>query len=163
MTLTVGTNSYCTLEEAEAYMAAGPSQAAWTAADSAAREAALQAAFRTLERLRYAGAVSQPTQPAQWPRRGAYDATGRECAPTRIPAFMLAAQCEEALALLTLAADAGAPTRAALQAQGVAEIAVGDLREQYGPRPRPAGLTSPQSYALIRPVLVRSPRRVWAE
>lgn len=162
MALTVGADSYCSMLEAERYCAGRLGAGPWTRASTDDRERALREAFTVLEGLRYQGRPAEYGQPAQWPRAGITGAGGVPYPADAMPDFLIAAQCEEALALLRVQADAGAETRAALQQQGVRETSLGDVREVYAVPARPAGLASPQAYARIQPHLLRAPSRVWS-
>lgn len=162
MTLIVGENTYATSAEADAYFTTRLDAAAWTAATEAQRNQALQEAFRALEALRYVGAPFVAAQTAQWPRTGILSPNGNLLPAGVIPPFLIAAQCEEALALLELEADPAHVLRETLRRQGVTATAVGDVREQYGNIPCTAGLFSPRAYARIRPYLLRAPARVWS-
>lgn len=86
MTVTVGSDVYIDVAEADAHHAA-LGQPDWAAADLAAREAALLKATSYLDgRYRWVGLLADLGQPLGWPRIGAYDSEGRylEGIPTRI-------------------------------------------------------------------------------
>lgn len=81
MTITVGTDTFISLNDAEAYFAARLYAEAWTAPigwngdipifrDDATKEAALRTATAMLNRQKYAGRVASFSQPLAWPRIG---------------------------------------------------------------------------------------------
>jgi hypothetical protein len=158
----VGTNTYATAAEADAYMATRLGATTWTAATADQRAQALIGAYQVLEALRWQGDPVDYTQPGQWPRTSLYDVKGEALDDETMPEFLRAAQAEEALALLQINADADAGARAALQMQGVRTIRVdrSNVEEQYGARPRKAGLYSVEAYRLIQPYLLRWPSKV---
>lgn len=77
MTVTVGTDVYADLAEADAYFAAR-NVASWADASVVARETALLKATVYLDgRYRWIGALADGSQPLAWPRSAAVDAEGR--------------------------------------------------------------------------------------
>lgn len=93
MTLTVGTDTYCTLAEADAYFANTFNNATWTAIADATAEMALKTACRKMEQLNYIGVKQVEGQSLQFPRsytNSDYDGT---------PQDVKNAQCELALYL----------------------------------------------------------------
>ncbi|GEM88178.1 DnaT-like ssDNA-binding protein [Meiothermus granaticius] len=175
MSLTVGQNSYVSLEEANTYLAARLGAEAWAAAAEAQREAALITAARAIDRLPIIGRPVMPNQPMQFPRIWPpsmfirrrrndpfydpefppdpllYSATLQ----TGIPQDVKRAQCEEALALLNL--SDGDRTRQRLQAQGVTMFRLGRLEESYGKTRRgPNALNSLEARDLLRPFVATS-------
>ncbi len=161
VTLTVGTNTYATLAEAVAYMATRLGAAAWDAATADNQAKALIGAYQALEALRWEGTPTVSTQPGQWPRSELYDVNGNEYATTTMPAWLIAAQCEEALALLELAADPDVTVRRGLQRQGVSRVKLAEgVEEDYKPAQPVAGLHSQEAYRLVRRYLLRAPARV---
>ena len=70
MALTVGTNSYVSLAEANAYFTDRIDTAAWTAADDTMKSQALVTATCILEDEPWTGYVSSRTQNLAWPRTG---------------------------------------------------------------------------------------------
>lgn len=104
MPVTVGSDVYAGLAEADAYFAAR-SVAAWPAASAAAREAALLRATAYLDgRYRWVGVLADRSQPLGWPRT-ATDGEGRPL--VGIPERLKAA-CAE-LALIALTEDLAPP------------------------------------------------------
>ncbi len=166
-----GSNSYVTLEAAEAYFAGRLHADAWTGASAADKEAALLTACRHIEacRLRvhrrpygYPGeppdVMGQPYDPLapvnadqalSFPRKKDLDSAGNVVIPRRVQE----AQCEEALALLARGADQA--RRRALQAAGVTSFSVDGLSESYGSPGAPRPLDSAEAQALLAPFLER--------
>src|SRR5690606_14902 len=92
-------NSYVTLAEADAYVAAlaGPSARAWEQLDDDAKKRALLTATRRLDQEEYAGRKASSTQALKWPRVGVKDEDGRPYPSDVIPEPIKAAQIEIAL------------------------------------------------------------------
>lgn len=109
MALTVGTDSYCTLAEAETYMGTLTFKSAWTGTD-AAKEAVLKQAARLLDTLRWKGVRTSSTQAMQWPREGVLDRDGYYVENDAYPTQIKNAQAELALRLISedRTADSGA-------------------------------------------------------
>lgn len=98
MPITVGTDSYASLAEADDYHVRR-ANADWAAATTAAKEAALLRATAYLDgRYRWIGQIASLTQSLAWPRFGAIDGEGRALAG--IPAPVREACCELARAAL---------------------------------------------------------------
>lgn len=83
MALTVGTDSYISLADAETYAAAhfiGSDATAWDAASDTDKEAALRQATQYVDakfRDRFLGYIQSTTQALEWPRTAAFDRSGR--------------------------------------------------------------------------------------
>lgn len=93
MPLTVGTDSYVTLVEADAYAAARPSLSTWAGLSEPVREAALKDATLYLENsYEWIGTLADVSQALSWPRLEAYDRNGRHI--TTIPQAIRSAQIE---------------------------------------------------------------------
>ena len=102
MALTVGTNSYISVVDADNYFATRLNSNAWNNADIATQEAALIQATRTLDALYdWNGSLADDDQSLGWPRIDAYDCEGRIIDSTAIPECVENATCEEALHLLS--------------------------------------------------------------
>ena len=155
MSLTVGTNTYCSLADAEAYFTLRLNSAAWQDASEPNKNAALASACRSMERLRFIGDPTVNTQALQWPRKGIRTPNNQAVVSSEYPAVLVSAQCEEALALLTLANDPSFAVRLAVQQQGVVKATNGQASEDYGERKTVAGLYSQEAYHLIAPLLRR--------
>ena len=97
MTITVGTNSYVTLDTADAHFAARLHADNWDAASDDTKEKALLMAALLLDRhIVWLGAKADPTQALEWPRVGVDWLTD-----TQVPQAVMVAQMELALLLLT--------------------------------------------------------------
>jgi len=129
MTLTVGTDTYASLAEAEAYMATLTFKDAWGSADPA-KEAALKQAARLLDTLNWKGTRATQAQSMAWPRVDVVDRDGYEV--EGIPAALKNAQAEFALRLMAedRTADAGA---LAPQAMTIGSLQISDLRRSVFP------------------------------
>lgn len=101
MTLTVGTDTYISVTDADTYFGNRLYSTAWTGADSGDKEKALRMAAKALDREAYAGTVTSQTQAMAWPRSGVLDLAGREIDGATVPTAVIDAQCELALAYLT--------------------------------------------------------------
>lgn len=71
MVLTVGTNSYVSLVEAEDYFAETLDADAWKASEDTVKEAALITATRYVDERPWIGSAISVSQSLGWPRRGA--------------------------------------------------------------------------------------------
>ena len=162
--LTIGTDSYITLEGAAAYLEGGLLPQAWTGAEAATREAALREAYRALDCVPgWQGVPYLASQAGQWPRVQVFDENGLayRCGdpadPASYPLPLQQAQCEEALERLRLAADAGYLPALADRAKGIVDRRSSEGAEvRYAASPRYAGLVSARAYALIRPLLLQA-------
>ena len=94
MTLTVGTDTYATLAEADAY-ATARSWTDWDALTDAQKEARLTDAATYLDTsYTWKGAITSTAQVMSWPRTGVVDAEGRTLASDAYPEKLKAAQIE---------------------------------------------------------------------
>lgn len=101
MALTVGTDTYATLAEAEAY-ASGRGNAAWTAATDTQKEFALKEAAVYLDTSYvWKGSITSDSQVMSWPRKEVKDKEGRSIANDAIPARLKDAQTEMAFLRLS--------------------------------------------------------------
>lgn len=169
MAATVGTNSYISVADADAYFTDSLSASAWSGATAAEKEAALVTAARRIDRLLLAGIKADSEQALEFPRcyvvqegytwrplylvqntSGRYG-SGRYICDSTPPPRVLDATCEEALALLEEAADPEAATRQRLQRQGVESVSLGSLSESYSGGGRRRGLASAEASGLMRP------------
>lgn len=95
MTLTVGTNTYATLAEADAYAATRSWAATWDALSDAVKEQRLiDAAVYLDTSYTWKGQISASTQAMSWPRYGVYDKEGRLLASDAYPDRLKNAQVE---------------------------------------------------------------------
>ena len=102
MALVVGTNSYISVADADAYFAGRLNSSKWNDADTATKETALIQATRTIDALySFAGELTDDSQTLAWPRSYVYDCEGRELDSTTIPEAVENATCEEAIHLLS--------------------------------------------------------------
>lgn len=100
MALTVGTDSFTALADADTYFDGRLYASDWTGATSTDKEKALRMATAMLNRERWAGSLASASQLLAWPRVGATDAEGRPVAFDATPEAVKAATCELAVALL---------------------------------------------------------------
>lgn len=71
MALTVGTNSYVSVSEAEAFFSTSMKASTWDSLDESSKEAALITATREIDQRAWIGTAASPTQKLGWPRKGA--------------------------------------------------------------------------------------------
>ena len=96
----MGANAYCTLEQAEAYMASLAFGEDWGKADDAKKTAALIQAARWMGTLNWVGTRATQEQALAWPRRGVVDRDGFDVAEDAIPTAVADANAEFAFRLL---------------------------------------------------------------
>lgn len=83
MAVTVGTDSYISLSDAETYVTnhvIGDDKTTWDAASDADKEAALRQATQFVDakfRDRFLGYIQSTSQALEWPRTAAFDRSGR--------------------------------------------------------------------------------------
>jgi hypothetical protein len=132
MALTVGTDSYITIEEAGLYFASYYASTdvklvAWEELEDSDKEIYLRRAFRSIETLPLKGCKYSATQTTQFPRDNSIDLA--------VPTAVKNAQAEISLSYLQIDTGVGlnADTleRQSLQAQGVTKIKIGKLEETY--------------------------------
>jgi hypothetical protein len=100
VTITVDVDTYVTVAEADAYVAARPSLSAWTDLATEVKEAALtEAAIYLDQSYSWKGSIAALTQALSWPRVNVEDREGRSI--TDVPAAIKKAQIE----LATMAAS----------------------------------------------------------
>ena len=88
-------NCYCSLEEAETYMAANLYTTDWDNATEPSKNKSLVMATRLLdEHIDWKGTKSFDTQALRWPREGITDQDGIEVDSTTIPQFLKNATTE---------------------------------------------------------------------
>jgi len=100
MALTIGINTFTTLDEADAYFADRLYSEDWENADTEDRERALRMAARVMNRLPWHGSLTSDSQVMAWPRQGIVDRERRAVAVTTTPQDIKDAQCELALAFI---------------------------------------------------------------
>jgi hypothetical protein len=95
-------DSFISVADADTYFAARNDPAAWDAASTEAKEAALRYASAWLcTRYEWRGEISVAEQSLAWPRINVEDLEGRLLAHDELPQRILDATCEAALAHLT--------------------------------------------------------------
>lgn len=128
--MTVGTDTYISLEDAETYIAAyypaaDTTRQAWTALEEPEKEALLMQSCQTIDAQLLRGCQLETDQPLAFPRTP-FQYPGETGAPEKVK------QAQVEIALYGISEEkAGADRRAALQAQGVQSFSVGELSEAY--------------------------------
>lgn len=155
MPLTVGTDTFVSLADANAYFAARLRSENWDAADAADREKALRLATAILTRQRYVGTLASSSQILAWPRNGAVDQEGRAIGSSTIPQAIKDACCEFALRLLTddFYADSGN--------KGIRKVTVANIAIEYSDR-APEREMPDAVLDFIRPLLLSGPTEMSA-
>ncbi len=125
MAITVGTDSFLSVGDADSYMAARLYSTTWSGATTADKEKALKMATAFLNRERWQGTITSTSQLLAWPRQGAVDAEGRAIASTIIPQPVRDATAELALNLLTEDRTADDGNR------GVRAVTAGSVKVEY--------------------------------
>ena len=97
--LVVGTNTYVTEAQADAYLGDSVNGTQWTALTSTQKCQHLISAFRLLELQRWAGTKTVDTQTAQWPRTGV-TCNGEAVDPNTVPTRIENGQIELANAIV---------------------------------------------------------------
>ena len=121
--MTLGTDSYVTLVEANDYIANFHSGSAWDTLTDAQKEQRLVLACERLEALPFSGRKAGKNQTLSFPR----------FPNTTVPESIKAAQVEIALLSVSQSGlSAEAAQRVNLQRQGVTSFSIGDLSESYG-------------------------------
>ena len=130
MTLTVGADTYLTLADADVYFTRRFGSEVWTAASADDRARALLVATRTIGALLLKGRKYLTTQVLAFPRvlleGSATDGHLYVVVPVVVPREVIAAQCEEAIAVLE-----GVPVGFTASAQGVTAQSFGKASETY--------------------------------
>lgn len=151
MALVAGTNTYVDITYADAYFGGRYGAEQWRAASEQAKEQALITATRAIDMQRLRGRKADDSQSLAFPR--AIYWRGIWSAEDAVAEAVKAAQCEEALAILTQDQQ-----RAARQRDGLIAVSIGDASESYQPEAvtqmQAGGLISPQARLLIRPWLM---------
>ena len=127
MSITVGVDSYVSLEEANNYFNSRLHAEAWTGATDTDKEKALKQATRNIDTLPFRGAKASDAQALSFPRAYTVYKDGGLVLVTDqdIPQAVKNATCEEALSLLQNS------QRKQLQEEGVDSITIGNLTEHY--------------------------------
>jgi len=172
--LTVGTNTYVTMDEAETYMDARLGSDIWYSSSDGDKARALRQAARSLDALPLRGEIYDLEQTMAFPRMywSAYrkrttltDQDERYSEITRyagyvgdgtVPQRVKDAQCEEALELLI---GGGEETRQTLMRQGVIRVSFSSFSETYSNAAvsrAKTGLASATAMALMQPLIAKS-------
>jgi len=142
ITITVGTNSYVSADDADTYMTNRGSPAAWTAASNDAKAAALIKATQYLDAVySWRGCILSTAQALGWPRSNVWDDEGRNV--TGIPQRVKDATCELALEALSSDLLASKDRGGAVRRQKV-----GTLEVEYEP-----GAPSGKSFPIVAGIL----------
>ena len=131
--------SYCTIEEANAYFSGRLHAESWFEADDETKENAILQATKAIDRQLLRGRKTNPEQELAFPRHP----------DTEIPAAVKEACCEEALAIL----EKGNSQRRRLQQEGVQSFSLGNMSETYVVGAG-KGLLSQEAKELLRPWLL---------
>ena len=144
MTLTVGTDTYISVTDADTYFGNRHYATTWTGSD---KEKALRMAARAIDRENFLGTIATITQVQAWPRAGVVDSEGRAIDPAAIPQAIKDGQCELALSYLNddPTADDGL--------KGVRRVVADTVVMEYDGR-APVRRLPDIVMALIRPYLV---------
>lgn len=149
--LTVGTQSYVTLAEAEEYIAthvlsSGEAVLHWIGLDDSDKEILLRNACEAIDALPLVGRKLYCDQLLQFPRWPWFRSSSDP-----IPQRIKAAQIELALWASDTGALAESEHRAGLQRQGVQSFSLGDLSESYaaGGANKAAPLVCPKASQLL--------------
>jgi hypothetical protein len=147
LTLTVGTNTYLSLTNANTYFESRIYSDSWTNASDNNKTLALVLACKKIDRQMLRGKKALPTQPLEFPRRlyshnplGTNDieyignlseilSENGWISETAVQQCVKDAQCEEAIAILDNGTNAN--KRAKLQQQGVKSFTVGNMSETF--------------------------------
>ena len=107
---------YISIFDADDYFSARLNSEAWNEASPGNKLAALVTATRAVDKLNYVGVKADKAQPLEFPRNG----------QTAVPAEVLVAVCEEAVALLD-----GEDIELEIDGLGVATTTYAGVRETY--------------------------------
>ena len=139
MTITVGTDTYCTLAEASTYFASTFNNAVWAAIPDATQEIALKTACRKMEQLNYIGVKQVDDQNLQFPR--SYSNSDYDGTPDEIKH----AQSEFALYLYQNQSNQIAKA----QQMGLKSISLGNESYSFSDKFDPQGLPSAEAMELV--------------
>ena len=139
MPITVGVNSYVTLDEANEYLAYQLGKETWEILNESQKECYLITAARNIDSLLLNGSKADPKQAMAFPR---FNDAEADIEPVKI------AQILEALAL----SDKEKFKRRTLQEQGIKSISLGSSSESYSEK-AVQPLLSQKALNLLRPWL----------
>jgi hypothetical protein len=148
--LTVGTDTYISLDDANTLMYRRLNTSSWQSASQKDRACALLEACERIDNLIYLGSKFSETQTLQFPRYYKIDRNGIynsfRTSTEIVPEEVKKAQCLEAMFLLT-----GIPNEIQAQRRGIRKIKVNNLEETYSDYYQNIGLYSEDAYSLIEP------------
>lgn len=170
MTTAVTDSYYTTVEDADAVLAKRLGTAAWTAASSATKIAALQQATSVIDSLDYSGVTQSSSQARQFPRKYLVDITqpyspwanlvildlyGYWAESAIVPPKILLACALEALALIEYySVTTGSANEQELVAKGVKSFTLGKLSMTLSKSPAISyGFKSIEAYNLLEDYL----------
>lgn len=129
MAITVGTNSYVTIAEADEYFQDKLYSTDWNEASESTKEKALKTAAKKIDSQRLRGRKVETSQILEFPRSIYSQFEKYLVSQTEVPQAVKDAQCEEAFALISMGENAN--KRAQLQALGVKSFSIGKLSETF--------------------------------
>lgn len=94
MPIIVGTNSYVTIAEADAYLVDSARAGAWAFLSPQQKTAALITATRVMETITWQGQKTNPAQALAWPRAGVIDRYGNAVDSSVVPTDVKNGQIE---------------------------------------------------------------------
>lgn len=95
MALTVNTDTYISLDDADTYFGARLHSSTWDSSSDSDKEAALKMACKLLEnRVSWYGSPTDSGQDLSWPRKGLVDRSGNRVDDDTTPEAVKAVQCE---------------------------------------------------------------------
>lgn len=127
-------NSYITVEEADAYFGDSFGKGLWAQAAASDQEALVITSSRTLDQyISWFGDKTNQAQSMEWPRTGVYDKTGRLYPSTTIPSTIKFAAYELAYYMLQ---NGGI----SFQEQNIDSVKVGPVEVDFTERSTDAGI-----------------------
>lgn len=123
----VSSNSYISLDDADAHFADTLREADWSQYSADDRSRGLIQATRQIEGMDLRGVPDDTDQALHFPRSHDYDADGN----LEMPEYIERAVCEQALWLLNRRDAPPLLDRGALQAEGVASVSLDGVSEAY--------------------------------
>lgn len=169
-TLTVGTNTYISLADAETYVSNRLGATTWDAATDANKEKALIMATKAVDRLNLYGVKKTTSQALQFPRcypklhstyikdvNSTPEINELWTCESSTPQAVLDAVVEESMKLVDdYASGSDANTRRQLQADGVKSFTLSKLSETYGNTGSSVSLRSREAQELLDTYIANS-------
>lgn len=146
--LTTGTNSYCTLVEANTFFESNIVNEVWNQLTETEKIKYLISAYTTLSLIKWSDDFPPLSK----------STTGTELTGA---SWIINAQCLEAFALFIIYSDDSYRTRLSLQLQGVTKFMFNKQIEEYQQPKRIAGLYSYDAYLSIKAKVFRYPTSVY--